>query len=424
MANPAEKALADEVLPLLRAPRDVWRWAAANAHGAQMEGAVEILERAARQGDPGVALAVVQRAVRASTTVLLRADDSSGIIGGVVTDLLRLHAEVAQRAEPPARRLVDWLIAFQFDGRQDFFEIDPVAYRTALGPAGIAMYRARLDEIASGTQPERGSDGAPGTRPEEWEHGIDAEHVRFLLEHNAQRLAVLDRDVDAIVATHAGDRSTAAVLEDTAEAFEEIGRIDLAVDWMRRAAFHRPPSHATSHAADQWCRLMEQHRPEEALDARLIVFHLYPTAASAAALRRASGPRWPEHEATVLEVLRDRPREAVLFVLRDRQDPVRALALMEELESDDRDLRSMVAEALSEADPVRALPLLGRLVQEELTVADAHHYRLAARRLAAMRRLAHGTPHAVEVDELIGDLRETHRRRPRLQAEFDRARLP
>jgi uncharacterized Zn finger protein len=60
----------------------------------------------------------------------------------------------------------------------------------------------------------------------------------------------------------------------------------------------------------------------------------------------------------------------------------------------------------------------------DLEHADAGYYRSAARRLARMRKLASGSPEAAEVDELIADLRETHRRRPRLQLEFDKAGLP
>jgi hypothetical protein len=41
-----------------------------------------------------------------------------------------------------------------------------------------------------------------------------------------------------------------------------------------------------------------------------------------------------------------------------------------------------------------------------------------------MRRLAVGTEQQADVDDFIADLRETHRRRPRLQQEFDRAGLP
>jgi uncharacterized Zn finger protein len=57
-------------------------------------------------------------------------------------------------------------------------------------------------------------------------------------------------------------------------------------------------------------------------------------------------------------------------------------------------------------------------------VANAQNYRLAARRLAKMRRLAAGSAHSQALDTLIAKLRETHRRRPRLQQEFDRAGLP
>ena len=70
------------------------------------------------------------------------------------------------------------------------------------------------------------------------------------------------------------------------------------------------------------------------------------------------------------------------------------------------------------------LPVLARLVDNELTEAGAQHYRIAAPQLAKMRKLATGSADAAGVDELIAELRETHRRRPRLQQEFDRAGLP
>ena len=70
------------------------------------------------------------------------------------------------------------------------------------------------------------------------------------------------------------------------------------------------------------------------------------------------------------------------------------------------------------------LPVLARLVDNEQTEAGAQHYRIAARRLAKMRKLATGSAEAAGVEELIAELRQTHRRRPRLQQEFDRGGLP
>ena len=56
--------------------------------------------------------------------------------------------------------------------------------------------------------------------------------------------------------------------------------------------------------------------------------------------------------------------------------------------------------------------------------SEPHEYRDTARRLARMRRLAAGTAEVAEVDAVVADLRVVHRRQPRLQLEFDRARMP
>jgi hypothetical protein len=85
---------------------------------------------------------------------------------------------------------------------------------------------------------------------------------------------------------------------------------------------------------------------------------------------------------------------------------------------------SDLAKAYQEVDRLAVLPVLARLVENELTGAAAQHYRIAARRLAKMREVATGTDRATGVDGFVAQLRETYRRRPRLQQEFDRAGLP
>ncbi|MFN8126578.1 MAG: hypothetical protein U0R64_08750 [Candidatus Nanopelagicales bacterium] len=59
----------------------------------------------------------------------------------------------------------------------------------------------------------------------------------------------------------------------------------------------------------------------------------------------------------------------------------------------------------------------------QLDQADAANYRRAAKRLAHMRTLARDSAEAQDVADLIAELRDTHRRRPRLQQELDRAGL-
>lgn len=90
---------------------------------------------------------------------------------------------------------------------------------------------------------------------------------------------------------------------------------------------------------------------------------------------------------------------------------------------DDRTWNDL-AKAYEKIDPIAVLPVVTRLVHNELEEANAQNYRYAARRLAKIRKLAVGTDKAGDVDNLIADLRDTHRRRPRLQQEFDRAGLP
>jgi hypothetical protein len=80
--------------------------------------------------------------------------------------------------------------------------------------------------------------------------------------------------------------------------------------------------------------------------------------------------------------------------------------------------------AYATIDPLAVLPAHARLVEKDLVHADAQRYRQAARRLATMRKITASTSKAADFDALIKELRETHRHRPRLQQEFDRAGLP
>jgi hypothetical protein len=406
-------ALADAVLPLIRSRADLHRWSAANAHGKQMHDAVDILEAAVAAHDPGELMTVTEKAIASAVTVILRADDSSGIIGDAVGRLLLLHPQVAAAAHPPARRLVDWLLDFQLDGRQDFFDIDIVAYAPALGPAGVERYRAALEQRAAQLGP------APADA-DRW--STPDSHERFVLEHNARRLAVLDRDVEAIIRTHARDKKVAAWLHDTATALEEIGETDLALDWARQASEHTP-WHQAQRAAEYWCELLAAHRPDELLAARWQVFDQQPSASTAAALHRAAGPAWPDYRDRVLLRLAPVPREAVLFVLLTLEDAQQAWQLADDLGLEDDDTWDRLARAYETIDPAATLPIHARLVENELRETGAQHYQRAARRLKRMRALATATDRRADVDDLVAAIREIHQRRPRLLQELNRAGL-
>lgn len=406
-------ALSDAVLPLIRTRADLHRWHAATAHGHQMHEAIDILEQALPTTEPAEAYTVAHKGLASAVKVIARADDSSGIIGDACHRLLALHPKLAAAARIPADRLVPWMITFQFDGDVDYFELDPVAYAPALGDHGLQTYRSRLDAIRAGLSPQ--------TDPHDFS---DPDlHTRWVLDWNDRRLAVLDQDPEAIIRTHAKDRKVAAWLQDTAQAFEEIGQIDLALDWARQATDFGP-GHQSQRAAEYWCALLQQHHPARHLQARAYVFRRWPIASNAARLHAAAGPAWTDYEAEVTTALKTNPTDAITFTLTTLKDPHRAWQLAHDLDLTSDHAWDELATAYEPIDPAAVLPIHQRLVEKTLTNTGAAYYRDAARRLARMQRLAAGTEHADEVTTFITQLRETHRRRPRLQQEFDRQQLP
>ena len=407
-------ALADEVLPLIRTRADLYRWSAANAHGAQMHEAVTILRDAALTQDPEIVLDVTQKAIASALKVIMRADDSSGIIGDACRALLDLHPQVAARARPPVAKLVDWMMTFQFDSECDYFHLDLVAYAPALGEKGIAAYRARLADL----------EARLGIRPSEDERWTAPySHDWFTLDWNAQRLAVLDRDVEAIIRTHARDRKVAH----GSWTQPRHWRRSASSIWRSTGRGRRStvgPDHQSLKAGEYWCTLLAEHRPVELLAARLEVFRRWPSSTTAARLYR-DAVEWPQHRDEVMQRLAASPRDAVLFALLSLKDvqlrvgagprPGLGRRSHVELTWSRRTRRST---------PLAVLPVLNRLVLTELVETGAQHYQIAARRLKKMRTLAAGSEYAPEIDHFIAELREANRRRPRLQQEFDRAGLP
>lgn len=406
-------ALADDVLPLIRTRAELYRLGAANAHGRQMHEGVTILQEAFESGaaDPDDVFTVTQKAIASALRVIMRADDSSGIIGDAVRRLLDLHPRVAAAARPAPARLVTWMLDIQFYNDCDFFDVDPAAYAPILGEVGMRRYRNEIAAIRDQLPPPTDN--------------VSQRSWRFesRLNHNARRLAVLDEDVDAIIATHAGDEQYSRQLLDTAKAFEEIGRINLALDWAQRAA-DAAPWHQTVNAYRYLRTLLSDHQPDRLLNVSRHAFNRFPSSQTAAWVRADSGDAWPELSAEVLAALEASPRDAVLFTLNTLGDVPGAWASAHRLEVRDADVWLLLADAYEKTDPLAVIPILSDLAVAELDVSDAKHYRKAARHLKRCRKLAAGTDQAAAVDELVAELRTTNRRRPRLQTEFDKAGLP
>lgn len=229
-------------------------------------------------------------------------------------------------------------------------------------------HRARLCEVAAGL----GEVAAGlGERPR---NRLSPAHTHewFTIEWNERRLAVLDHDIDAIIATHARDQAVAAWFIDTSEAFEEIDEIDLAIEWAQKATDFDRGWHAQK-GAERWCGLLAIHRPQELLTARETVFQRWPSSSTAAQLYDAADDSWPGYADDVWAALESRPRDAVLFALLTLRDPEHAWELAHTLGLQDGDAWERLATAYAEIDPLAVLPVHARLVEGVLIEAKAQN---------------------------------------------------
>lgn len=320
------------------------------------------------------------------------------------------------------------MIRFQFDGAQDFFEPDVARYAAALGPSGLARYRAELATIAEQTPPEPNEEermasfaaryADPKRSEDEARHG----HNRFLLNFNAQRLAVADRDVAQIIDLYGSGKNRPYRLHEVAKALAEIDEYDLAIEFAERGTMV-DAHHWSQQAGLYWCDLLAEHRPSEELAARRRVFERWSSFNNATWLYRAAGDHWPELEEDVLARLTVRGYDYISFLLLTLEDVPQAWSEAYRIELDSDPMWTQLVDAYTEIDPPAVMPVLRRLIESDLLVTDVRNYRSAIRRLKKLRGIAAGLGRTNEVDVLIAELRQTNRARTRFLRELDKAGL-
>lgn len=115
---------------------------------------------------------VVELAINRIIKVILRAGDSSGMIGDLAQQLLEAHAQICDAGVADPKALAKWMVRFGFD-EQDFFTVDPVRHSTALGDNGLAALRRSVDDRSAHPDPD------------------------FAVRYTQERLAVIDGDIAA-----------------------------------------------------------------------------------------------------------------------------------------------------------------------------------------------------------------------------------
>lgn len=332
--------------------------------------------------------------------VIQQADDSSGLIGDLVRDLLESHAVACDAGVADPVKLAGWMIRFRFSD-QDFFEVDPVRYQHGLGEEGLAAYREAVEAID-----DAGS---------------------FAVRYARERLAVLDRDVETIVELAGGDLSNAYQFFRVAEAMGELGRDDLVLEWTARGIAETAGWQIGTLydlACDTYTRLGQ---PLEVLRLRRSQHERTPSLSTYGALRKAAEEvsAWGVER----EAARTRLRECDVrgFVGALLGDGDHALAWEEAVAAPadevDADLWLRLAEAREANQPGDALAVYMRVADEVLLETDWRAYARAVRILKRARAVATAAGRDGDFAARISRLREQYRRRPALIAMLDKAKL-
>ncbi len=361
------------------------------------------LRHAADKAPSADLLALVERAVGHVVKVIMHADDSNGTIGDLARELLDLHAQLCDARVADPAKLAEWIVRFSCDD-QDFFEIDPVRYRDALGETGLAAYRRAIEQ--------RHADGSK----------------LFAVRWARERLAVLDGNTDAIVALLGADLSAPHQFIAVCEAMAELGREDDVLSFARRG-IAETSGWQVDKLYDLACGVHERTgAPVEALALRRQQHERTPTANTYSTLRRTAETlgAWGLERDAARRALRERDRGSYVDALLQEGDAETAWTVATEDPTWDPggDRRARLAEAREPTHPDEALPYYMLIAEKELLQTGRRAYTRAIAMLKRARRAAS----AAEQDHWFSDqlvtLREQQRRRPALIEMLDKAQLP
>ena len=362
---------------------------------------------------------LLQRAAEHLVKVILRADDSNGMIGGLAADVLDLHRRACATGVAEPLGLAKWMVRFAFED-QDFFTIDPVAYAPALGDAGLVVYRR---EVAKRSEPRNDiEERSPMLRD------LYAGFPSFAAKYAAERLAVLDHDVDRIVELLGGDLSSPHQFTRVAEAMVEIDRGDDALEWARRG-IAETSGWQVAKLYDLSAQILDERGAlVSVLDLRREQHRRLPSASSYSVLRRAAEQVgvWATEVDDARDVLGKFDQGGLVDVLlaEGESDAAWSLATSDASWQPGADRLRRLAEAREPTDPAGALGVYLRLTEDALVDADRRNYQQAVKYLKAARRAASAAGLAEEFIEYLTALREQHRRRPTLIQLLDKAKLP
>lgn len=360
---------------------------------------------------------LLQRAAGHLVKVILRADDSNGMIGDLCREVLDMHRRASAAGVADPAKLAKWMVKFAFE-EQDFFTIDPVAYADALGDKGLAVYRR---EVAKRSDPT----DVPDHRSETL-HRFYGDFPSFAAKYAAERLAIIDRDVDRLIDLLGGDLSSPHEFQRVAEAMVELEQADEALSWARRG-IAETSGWQVAKLYDLAADLLTDSGDHAAvLELRRHHHERTPSASTYAKLQTAADTinTWAVEVDRARDVLAEHdPPGYIDALLADRDVEVAwSVATI-----GDQELHGSqwlrLAKAREPSEPGDAMTVYLRLADDALLQTDKRAYRDAIGYLKAARRAATAADRSNEFDERLAEIRERNRRRPSFMAMLDKAGL-
>jgi len=362
-------------------------------------------------------VALLERAAGHLVRVMMHADDSDGLIGERCREVLDLHRTACAAGVADPKKLARWMVRFGLE-EQDFFEIDPVDYLGALGEEGLAIYRREVEKRS-------GPVGLSERRPEVL-RDLHVGFSSFAAKYAAERLAIIDRDIDRLVALLGGDLSVPYQFQRVAEAMGELGRAEDALAWARRGitetsgwqvgALYDLAAELLSDADDL----------DEVLELRRHQHERMPSAFTYATLQAAARTRdaWDAERSRARAVLGERDPAGLIDALLADGEAAQAWALATSAGHEIGAVQWLrLAKAREASVPGEAMAVYLRLADDVLARAERRAYRQAIRYLEAARRAARAADRSAELAEHLAGIRERNRRRPSFIAMLDSAGL-
>ncbi len=366
------------------------------------------------RGQAAQAVPLARRAVERITSALMYLDDSPGIVGDQMRELMFLYARACTAAPPDAVRLAAWLVKMQLDG-PGWPEIRLAEFKNALGERGLAEL-ARLVE-------ERRATDDPGSWAVTW-------GVKDLRE----QLAAVSGDVDAHVAVLAEDLRGTYRYTEIVKVLRAAGRDDEAERWAREGLAQDGAGHQADVLRDRLVGLLlDGGRGDEAVALRRAALEHRTLHRDYAALRKTAeqADQWPQVRDWALDVIRDRARADHRYtaellstlISENLLDEAWRLAVAHPKELHESQWFALI-ELWEVGHPAEVIVPYQGLIERRLeTVGDKYRYNKAVKSMVRLREAYRRSGNGAGFSGYLAGLRDRHKRKTSFIAKLDKAGL-